>query len=281
MMQLTYNRRQSLRKLGLTVCVFLLVLFVAFPLIWMIMSSLKGPAEIFSAQPTLLPHKVTFVNYQTLLNRTNFGHWFVNTIIVAIGTIALVIAVATLGAYSLCRFQYPGRRLVSVAILFTYFFPPVLMLVPIFLILLRLHLLNSYLGLILANSTFALPFAVWFLRSFFESMPVQIEEAAMIDGAPRVRVLFDVVLPQALPGIIAVSIFSFIGSWNEYLFASTIMSRDLRKTLSPGIANLANSNDILWGPLMAASVLVTVPILIFFIFLQQRLVGSVRSSVKG
>lgn len=281
MMELTYDRRRSLKKIGLTVCVFTLVLFVAFPLIWMFTSSLKGQSEIFSAKPSLIPHNATLENYRTLFHRTNFGHWFANTIIVSLGTVSLVIAVATLGAYSLCRFQYPGRRLISVAILFTYFFPPILMLVPIFLILLKLHLLNTYFGLILANSTFALPFAVWFLRSFFESMPVQIEEAAMIDGAPRVRVLFDVVLPQALPGIIAVSIFSFITSWNEYLFASTIMSTDLHKTLSPGIANLANSNDILWGPLMAASVLVTVPVLVFFIFLQQRLVGSVRSGVKG
>jgi len=280
-MQLTYSRRQSLNKLGLTICVFLLVAFVAFPLVWMFTSSLKGPAEMFSATPSLIPHHVTLENYKTLLDHTNFRRWFLNTIIIAIGNISLVVAVATLGAYSLCRFQYPGRRLVSISILFTYFFPPVLMLVPIFLILLKLHLLNTYFGLILANSTFGLPFAVWFLRSFFESMPIQIEEAAMIDGAARVRVLFDVVLPQALPGIIAVSIFSFITSWNEYLFASTIMSTDVNKTLSPGIANLANSNDILWGPLMAASVLVTVPILVFFIFLQQRLVGSVRSGVKG
>jgi len=260
----------------------LLVAIICFPLFWMIASSLKSDSEIITAPPTLFPSHLSISSYQELFQHTKFESWFVNSTIVAVGTMLLVVLLSTLAAYSLIRFRYPGRQVFSVSVLVTYFFPPVLMIVPIFLILLRLHLLNSYIGLIIAHSTFALPFGMWFLRPFFASIPIQVEESALVDGASRLRAFADVVIPQVIPGIIATSIFTFIHSWNDYLFSSILISSPTRVTLPVGIAAYSNELNIQWGRLMAASVLVTIPVLVFFILLQRRLIRGVGAgAVKG
>jgi ABC-type glycerol-3-phosphate transport system permease component len=195
-----------------------------------------------------------------------------NSAIVAAGTTVAVISIGLLGAYSLSRFRFPGRRLMGRVILLTYLLPSVVLFLPLYLMLSKLGLVNSLLGLVIAYSTFALPVALWLLKAFIDSIPLELEMAAMVDGASRVGCFFDVVLPQALPGIISTALFTFILAWNEYLYALVLLSRDSVKTLPPGVMTMLTSAfNIEWSLLMAASVLMSLPLIASFAFLQCHL----------
>lgn len=263
--------------------VWTFVLAVAFPLLWMIGTALKPNVETFAVPPTLLPVHPTLDQFRRLLTETPFLTYFANSVIVALGTTALVIVTAVAGAYGLVRFRFPGRNLVAHVVLFTYMLPAVVLLLPLYLTISALGLANSLVGLVVAYTTFALPFALWLLRSFIGSIPIELEQAAMIDGATRLQAFIEVVLPQALPGIISTALFSFILSWNEYLYALVFINVDDRKTLPPGVLTMLNQNqNVEWALLMAASVLMAVPVILCFGFLQKHLTrGFGAGSVKG
>ena len=251
------------------------ILLIAFPLFWMIVTSLKPESELFTRPPTFFPSEYTLANYERLLFDTHFPTFFMNSSIVALGTTLLVIVVATLGAHSLVTFRYRGRRLLAQAVLFTYLLPSVILVIPLYLVMARLGLVNSLLGLVICYATFALPFALWLLRSFMAAIPIDLESAAMIDGASRIRAFIDVILPQALPGIISTALFTFIVAWNEYLFALVLINRQLSMTLPVGILS-HNINQ------MTASVMMSVPLIIAFSFLQKHLTrGFGAGAVKG
>jgi ABC-type glycerol-3-phosphate transport system permease component len=268
--------RQAIRYWLVTVVAWIVVLILCVPLMWMIASSLKGPTEIISGAPTFLPKVVDWTNYAELVS-SDFPVWFRNSVFVSLATVAVVIVIGTLAAYSLTRFRYPGRRIAAIAVLFTYLFPSVLMLVPLFLIISELKINNTPLALILANTTFALPLTIWLLRSYFLSVPAQVEEAAMVDGASRLRGFAEVVLPQVAPGIISTAIFAFIVSWDDYLFASIFISSPQLRTLPVGIATYASDLSPEWGLLMASSVMTTLPVLIVFALLQRQLLPDVSA----
>lgn len=268
--------RAQVRVLVLTLVAWALVLIVVFPLVWMVCTSLKGETEVIAAHPSLLPSVVDFGNFERLF-AGDFWIWFRNSVLVALGTVAVVISIATLGAYSLTRFQYPGRQTVAVAVLFTYLFPSVLMLVPLFLIISQLRINDTYLALILADTTFALPFALWLLRSYFLAVPANVEEAAVVDGASRLSAFIEVVLPQVTPGIVSTAIFTFILSWDDYLFANVFTSSSGMKTLPVGIARYAQELNADWGVLMAGSTAITIPVLVLFGVLQRGLLPNVSA----
>jgi multiple sugar transport system permease protein len=275
------QRRRRTRKVLVTVLAWALALIVCAPMYWMVVSSVKGPTEILSNPPSLWPRDPTISNYSVVF-AGDFLVWMRNSVIVSTLTTVFVVVVGSLGGYSLVRFRYAGRRLLGVLLFGAYLLPSALLVVPIFLIVNRLGLLDTPFALVLANSTFAFPFAVWLLRSYFESISVQVESAARIDGASRLRAFVDVVIPQAMPGIISTAIFTFILAWNEYLFALVLISSSSRKTLPVGLASYASETYVQWGPLMAASVAVTVPVLVVFVFLQRRLVsGMGTGGIKG
>jgi ABC-type glycerol-3-phosphate transport system permease component len=263
--------------------VWALVLVITFPLLWMISTALKPNDETFALPPTLIPHHPTLDQFRRLLTETPFLIYFANSVIVAMCTTALVIVVAVAGAYGLVRFRFPGRSAVAHLVLFTYMLPAVVLLLPLYLTVSRLGLANSLLGLVIAYTTFALPFALWLLRSFIAGIPIELEQAAMIDGASRLEAFIEIVLPQALPGIISTAMFSFISSWNEYLYALVFINEDDRKTLPPGVLTMLNQNqNVEWALLMAASVLMALPVIIGFGFLQKHLTrGFGAGSVKG
>jgi multiple sugar transport system permease protein len=260
-----------------------LVLAVSFPLLWMISTALKPNDETLAFPPTLIPQHPTLEQFRRLLTQTPFLTYFANSVAVALGTTALVIVIALAGAYGLARFRFPGRQLIAHLVLFTYMLPAVVLLLPLYLTISALGLANSLLGLVIAYTTFALPFALWLLRSFIAGIPIELEQAAMIDGAHRLRAFVDVVLPQAMPGIVSTALFSFILSWNEYLYALVFINVDDRKTLPPGVLTMLNQNqNVEWALLMAASVLMAVPVLVCFAFLQKHLThGFGAGSVKG
>ena len=266
-----------------SVVTWTIVLAVVFPLIWMIVTSVKPQSELFSIPPTLMPETVTFEHYWRLLTDTPFLQYFRNSMILAVTTTVVVVVLGTLGAYSLVRFKYRGRETLATLVLFTYLMPSVVLVVPLYLMMAKLGLANTLASLVIAYTTFALPYALWLLRSFMSSIPVDLESAALVDGADRMGAFVDVILPQALPGIVSTALFTFILCWNEYLFALVLVNSDSVRPLTAGTMNmLITSFNIDWSLLMAASVMMSLPLIVIFTFLQGTLTkGFGAGAVKG
>ncbi len=260
-----------------------IVLLIAFPLLWMLITSVKPAAELFSTAPTLLPKAITFEHYARVLQDTPFLQYFANSMILATSTTIVVISISVLGAYSLVRFAYPGRETLASLVLFTYLLPSVVLISPLYLMLVSIGLANTLASLVIAYTTFALPYALWLLRSFMAGIPQDLESAAMVDGASRMEAFVDVVLPQALPGIISTALFTFILAWNEYLYALVLVNSDEARPLTTGVMTmLISAFNIEWSLLMAASVLMSVPLIIIFAFFQRYLTsGFGAGGVKG
>ena len=221
-------------------------------------------------------------NYDDLLTLTDFGRLFLNSLKVGLLSTGLSLLVGTFGAFALARFSFHGKELFGGSVLLAYMFPSALLAIPLVLLFARVGLSNSHLGLTLSYMTFAVPFIMWVLRGFFQAIPRDYEEAAMIDGASRFGALVRVVLPQAMPGIIATGIFAFIFAWNEYLFALLLISDESLRTLPPGLMRFLSASDVNWGLMMAASVLVTLPMAIVFGFVQRHLITGIGAGgVKG
>lgn len=273
----------SRAKVIWSVVAWTIVLAVVFPLIWMIVTSVKPQAELFSIPPTLLPETITFEHYRRLLTDTPFLQYFRNSMILAVTTTVVVVALGTLGAYSLVRFKYRGRETLATLVLFTYLMPSVVLIIPLYLMMVKLGLANTLASLVIAYTTFALPYALWLLRSFMSSIPVDLESAALVDGASRMGAFFDVILPQALPGVVSTALFTFILCWNEYLFALVLVNSDSVRPLTAGTMNmLITAFNIDWSLLMAASVMMSLPLIIIFTFLQGTLTkGFGAGAVKG
>jgi multiple sugar transport system permease protein len=271
------------RRIAYSLFAWAVVLAVAFPLFWMVSTALKPQSELFAIPPTLLPEKPTLEHFAQLLFRSPFPTYFTNSAIVATATTLVVIAIGTLGAHSLVRFRYPGREALARLVLFTYLLPPVVLVIPLYLLMAKLGLVNSLASLVITYTSFALPFALWLLRSFMAAIPADLEAAAQMDGANRMQAFVDIILPQALPGIISTALFTFILAWNEYLFALVLISKDSTKPLPTGVITMLTSAfTVEWSLLMAASVLMSVPLVICFAFLQKHLTaGFGAGGVKG
>ena len=260
-----------------------IVLAVAFPLIWMVLTSIKPQSELFHIPPSILPQSITFEHYRQLLEETPFLKYFANSVLLACSTTVLVVAVGTLGAFSLVRFRYPGRDRMALLVLATYLLPSVVLIIPLYLLMVWIGVANSLLSLVIAYTTFSLPYALWLLRSFMAGIPADLESAALVDGASRLGAFVDVILPQALPGIISTTLFTFILAWNEYLYALVLVNTDEARPLTTGVMNmLVTSFNIEWSLLMAAAVLMSLPLIVIFAFLQSYLTrGFGAGGVKG
>ena len=252
-----------------------IVFVVAFPLFWMVSTSFKPKTEIYVTPPTLLPMVWTVQNYLDLFALTKFPLYYRNSIIVAACATLLAISVGSLAAYSLSRFRFLGFALYLRLVLFTYMMPSILLMIPLYILAVNVGLQDTLLGLIIANSTSALPFTIWLLRSYFGTIPIELEEAAMIDGCGRFGAFWRVVLPLALPGIIATSLFAFTASWNEFLYALVFINTDNLRTLPVGLMSWIGGGDSqmdVWSMLLAAAVLTTAPVLVFYGLVQRHLV---------
>lgn len=276
---LDHNTRARISRVASRVFLYLLmaliVFVVAFPLFWMISTSFKAKTEIYVTPPTLLPTAWTLQNYVDLFWITKFGYYYRNSIIVAVGATLLAITVGSLAAYSLSRFKFLGFALYMRIILFTYMLPSVLLMIPLYILAVDVGLQDTLTGLIIANSTSALPFTIWLLRSYFATIPIELEEAAMIDGSGRFGAFSRVVLPLALPGIIATGLFAFTAAWNEFLYALVFINTDELRTLPVGLNSWIGGGDSqmdVWSMLLAAAVLTTAPVLVFYGLVQRHLV---------
>jgi multiple sugar transport system permease protein len=275
--------KRLLGRIAFNLFAWTVVLVVAFPLVWMALTSVKPQFELFRNPPTFLPETITFEHYHRLLVETPFLTYMRNSLILGFATTAVVIVVATLGAHSLVRFRYPGRERLAQMVLFTYLLPSVVLVLPLYLMMVKLGVANSLFSLVIAYTTFALPYALWLLRSFMQGIPDDLEAAALIDGASRMEAFIDVILPQALPGIISTALFTFILSWNEYLFALVLVNTDAARPLTTGVMNmLVSAFNIEWSLLMAAAVMMSAPLIVIFAFLQKYLTrGFGAGGVKG
>ncbi len=269
------------RRIGLT----FLFLLVALPLYVVVVTSFKPLSDVRGLF-TWVPSTVTFEPYLEIWQTVPLGHYFKNSLIVTTLATIFSVIIAIMAAYAVARLNFRGQRSFSLVVLSTQMFPGILFLLPLFLIFTQiqrtvgLQLNGSYTGLVITYLTFTLPFAIWMLAGYFASIPRELEEAAMIDGTSRAGAFIRVVIPVAKPGIIAVAVYSFITAWGEVLFASVLTNNDTR-TLAIGLQAYANQTDVYWNQLMAASVVVSLPVLIGFMLVQRHLVAGLSAgSVK-
>jgi ABC-type glycerol-3-phosphate transport system permease component len=276
------RRRSPLATLGIYSAAAAVGLFAVVPFLWMVLTSIKQDGDITRFPPVLWPSSPDFSRYGDVLD-AGFATALNNSVIVSVGTTVAGVAVAALAGYALARFDMPLRRTLAFMIMAVQMFPMVVLIIPLFVVMRNLNLLDSYLGLIIAYLSFTTPLAIWMLKGFLESIPKEMEEAAMTDGATRVGAMWRVVLPLAGPGLAATSIFAFIAAWNEFLFALTFITTDEgRKPLPVILQSFVGLSQADWGAIMAASVLFTLPVLVFFLLVQRRLTqGMVAGSVTG
>jgi len=259
-----------------------LLLFLLFPFYWVIMTSFKGDEQIRTMTSPFWPSPWSLGNYQFMLFDTGFPRWFWNTIQVAAVSTIISVGVASFGAYALVRLRWRGAGFVQTAILFAYLMPTVMLFIPLYQIFTNLKLINTLGALMLAYPTFGLPFACWLLMGYYRSIPKDLEEAALIDGANHFQCFIRIVLPLTLPALLAVALFSVTSAWNEFLLAFVLVSPESARTLPVGLGNMVVGDIFPFGQMFAASVMTAIPVTIIYMTAQRYMVaGLTAGSVKG
>ena len=273
--------RQRLDGWGVARIAFLalLTLFTVVPMLWMVLTSLKTQFAALQYPPEWLPHTITLEQYTRLLNPLSdvgqeFLGYMANSLLVSTAATVLGVAVAVPAAYAFSRFSFPGRNLLFYAVLLRNMFPAVVFLMPLFILMRWLHLVNTETSLVLTYLTFGLPLSIWLLKGFYDNIPPQLEQAARLDGASRFQAFLRVVMPLSLPGIIATAIYSFIQAWNEYVYALTFLNDKSKLTLPVGLQRFFSEYATNWPGLMAASFITSVPVVVLFLVLQKYFVRA-------
>jgi ABC-type glycerol-3-phosphate transport system permease component len=258
------------------------VLFSTLPLLWGVATALKVPGEVYAFPPTWIPREITFENFIAVFHNQALIRAFFNTLLIASATTVVALIVGVLGGYGFSRYRIPGRNTLLWSVLLTKLFPRVVVIVPFFVTLRNLQMMNTYQGLVLVYLMVTFPVAIWLLKGFFDKIPVEIEDAAIVDGCSLPQLLWLVVLPMARPALIAVAMYSFILAWNEFLFALVFTNGLERRPLSVALAFFVDENGIRWGELMAASIIMSLPAILVFTLAQRMLVrGLSDGAVKG
>jgi multiple sugar transport system permease protein len=270
------RRSKGARILQIEIPVLLIIGFALGPYLWMMLTSLKPDADITQWPLRYLPSRFTLEHYDTLLAQTSFAANLLNSLIVAAGSVALGLAVSVPAAYAFSRFRFAGRRLLMTQFLVINMFPIVLLIIPLFVLMRSLGLLDTFIGIIAGHSTFAIPFAIWMLTSYMNSIPRELDEAASIDGASRMQVIRLVLMPLVMPGLVTTGIYIFVTSWNEYLFAM-MLSGDNVRTVTVALQHFIGEFTVQWGLLTAGGTLIAIPVTILFLLVQRRLVGGLTS----
>ena len=277
------KKRNTGKKIAKYVVIAIILFVLLFPVYWMINCSLLPSNVIMSVPPRFFPINATLKNFSQIFTRASYLRFFQNSFIVSFGTIAIVLLVAVPASYALSRYNFFGRRVILSSVSSVQMFPVVVILTTLYGFYNSWRMLDTYRGLILADTTFALPLAITLMKSFFDTLSKSLGEAARIDGASRMRVLLHILLPLVVPGLVAVGIYTFLNAWDDYLMALTIMKSNEMRTLPVGIAQSflgEYSND--YGGLMAFAVAGSLPIVLLFIFFQKYLVsGMTAGAVKG
>ncbi len=276
------DRRSRLRRVvEIEIPILVIVAFALAPYVWMVLTSIKPDSDIIAFPLRYLPSHVTFEHYATLLEHTSFAKNLLNSLIIAFGAVIVGLSASLPAAYAFSRFRFRGRRLLMTQFLVINMFPIVLLIIPLFVLMRSLGLLDTFFGIIVGHSTFAIPFAVWMLTSYLNTIPADLDEAAEIDGASRPQTIGLVLLPLIMPGVVTTAIYIFVTSWNEYLFAM-MLSGDNVRTVTVALQLFIGEFTVQWGLLTAGGTVVAIPVTILFLIVQRRLVsGLTTGAVKA
>ena len=279
---MTHRLSHRIPELVAWLMVLLVILFFIFPLFYLATISVKFPAEFLSTPPRILPSSPTWMHFDDLINNSHLTTFFMNTAITSFGATLLAIILGTPAAYGLARLRFGGRAALASWILSTRLMPPIAVIMPIFLMFRTIGMLNNIGSLIILYTAFNLPFVIWMMLNFFRELPIEIEEAARIDGATRFDVFWRVALPLARPGLASTAIFCVIFSWNEFLFALILNNTPQSQTLSVAMALFVSEKGIQWGPMAALALTSSLPIMVFILLMRNQLArGLTLGAVKG
>ena len=267
-------RKKYFASLISHIYLLLLCFFAIFPLLWIIISSIKGKGELTGNPTAFLPKVVTLEYYRHVIFDLGFIVNIQNSVIISLATTGIAITISSLAAYGIVRFFPKIGTVLSKVLVTTYIFPPILLAIPYSIVMAKLGLTNTRIGLVLVYLSFSIPYAVWLLVGFFKTVPIGIEEAAKIDGANKIQVFMQVVIPLVAPGIVATAIYTFINVWNEFLYSLILINDTSKMTVAVALRSLNGSEILDWGDMMAASTLVVVPSIIFFCLIQNKIAGG-------
>jgi N,N'-diacetylchitobiose transport system permease protein len=277
------SRGRAARQSAWNVVGVLVFVVMVFPVFWMISTAFKPDDEIVSLDPTWIPYHPTLAHFRDAINRPYFWVDVKNSLIVVLATVLISIALAFLAAVALARYRFRARTLFIVLVIGIQMLPQAGLIIPLYVVLARYHQVNALTGLVVTYMTFVLPFCVWMLRGFLLGIPKDLEEAAMVDGSTRLGVFVKILLPLMGPGLVATSVFAFITTWNEYIFARVLLNDQSKQTVTVWLSYfLGTSRHTDWGALMAASTLTAIPVVIFFLLVQRRIAfGLTAGAVRG
>jgi len=261
----------------------LLFAVLSFPVYWMVASAFKPQEELDGLTPTWFPMHPTLSHFSDAIHRPFFWHGVKNSLIVVSVTVALSMVLAFLAAVALAKFRFTGRKAFIVLIIGVQMLPQAGLIIPLYVVLARYHQVNALSGVILTYMTFVLPFSVWMLRGFLLGIPKELEEAAMVDGSTRIGSFVRILLPLVAPGLVATSIFAFITTWNEYIFARILLNDQSKQTATVWLSYFTGtSRNTDWGGLMAGSTLIAIPVVVFFLIVQRKIAfGLTAGAVRG
>lgn len=262
--------------------IFLLpfLLFILFPFYWMAVTSLKTDRELYNLAsiPLLIREGITLEHYSLLFNQTLFIKWFINSLIISSLVTVISVFISAIAAYSLVRLRFQGSNVFGMGIFISYLVPSTLLFIPLSQVVSSLGLIDSIWALVVTYPTFVIPFCTWLLMSYFKSIPRELEECAMVDGATRLQALIKIVLPVAIPGVITVTLFSFTLSWGEFIYGLTFISSSLKKPISVGVVSeLVRGDVFFWGSLMAGALLASVPVIVVYSFSTEYFVSGLTA----
>jgi N,N'-diacetylchitobiose transport system permease protein len=270
-------------RVGWNVVGIVLFVVMVFPVFWMISTAFKSDDQIYSFTPAWFPSHPTLQHFRTAIDRPYFWTDVKNSVIVVLITVAIALVLSFFAALALAKYRFSGRKLFIVLVIGIQMLPQAGLIIPLYVVLARYQEVNKLSGVILVYLTFALPFCVWTLRGFLIGIPKELEEAAMVDGSTRLGAFVRILLPLVAPGLVATSVFAFITSWNEYIFARTLLSNGATQTVTVWLSYFyGGSRAVDWGAVMAASTLISIPVVIFFLLVQRRIAfGLTAGAVRG
>lgn len=271
------NSRRILMKSGVLFALCIGAIFAGFPVFWMFINSFKPNSEIFAFPPKIISDNFTLAGYQAIFHNSEKIRFFTNSYIVSISVTLLTLLVAIQTAYALSRFNFRGKSIFNVVILSLQAVPPITLMIPYFGLMVTLKLYNTYQGLILTYMVFTLPYAVIMMTGYFNTLPRELDEAVKIDGGGSLSALWRILVPVSIPGIVSVGIYTFMISWNEYLFALTLTRTQEMRTVPIGIQLLMGQHSYEWNEMMAMSILGSIPVLVLFLFFQRYFMGGLTS----
>jgi N,N'-diacetylchitobiose transport system permease protein len=276
-------RAQRARQTGWNLVGIAVFVVMVFPVFWMLSTAFKSNDQIVSLNPTWLPLHPTLQHFRDAMNKPFFWQDVRNSLIVVSVTVAISVVLAFLAAVALARFRFGGRKLFIVLVIGIQMLPQAGLIIPLYVVLARYHQTNALTGLIVTYMTFVLPFSVWTLRGFLLGIPKELEEAAMVDGSTRLGVFVKILLPLMGPGLVATSVFAFITTWNEYIFARVLLNDQSKQTVTVWLSGfLGSSRHTDWGALMAASSVTAIPVVVFFLLVQRKIAfGLTQGAVRG